>query len=161
MKKSPLYFTPTRLSRYYSDGRIDFRRSADAFKRECSVSFIVKSSDGLMRRENLRSYIVKLLLTAGLLPRDNAFAVIARLIEISVKHPQKPLMQIITDFAAAHDTEVRRITHMIERNFDIYDPNTVERVGAITGTKPIAAKDALYDLAVYARTSYFCGGRNE
>ena len=114
-----------------------------------------------MRRENLRSYIVKLLLTAGLLPRDNAFAVIARLIEISVKHPQKPLMQIITDFAAAHDTEVRRITHMIERNFDIYDPNTVERVGAITGTKPIAAKDALYDLAVYARTSYFCGGRNE
>ena len=150
-------FVDSVLSEYVF-GDMGYQKAAHAFRRECSALFALSVGDGLVeRREDMRNYIVKLLLYLGLLPRDNGFAVAARLIETAAIRADLELESIIDGFASAHGADRAAVERIIEKKFDPYDAELVDRVTTLVGTQPFTAKDVLCDIAVFVRLKYYDG----
>ncbi len=142
----------------YVFGDMGYRKASDAFRRECQVLFALSVGDGLVeRREDMRNYIVKILLYIGLLPRDNGFAVVARLIETAAIRADMELESVIDGFAKAHGADRAAVERIVEKNFDPYDAELVDRVTTLIGTQPFTAKDVLCDIAVFVRLRYYDG----
>lgn len=141
-----------------SDSIESFSKSVQAFKRETSVILRFGSpfyffGDSL-RQENIKLYIIKVLLFVGTSPNGNGIAVLARLMEILTLHPELALEEVISDFAKTHSATVNSVTHVIEKYFNIYDNYFYERVVALTESHPMTAKDVLCDLSVFIRAKY-------
>lgn len=133
----------------------DFDKAATSFRNECSALFAVCGET--VRHEYIRNYIIKILLYAGLLPRDSGFAVIARLVETVAIRPDLELEYVINEFAETHGTKYAKVNRMIEKSLDAYDVEFVKRVTELTCSQPLTSKDILCDLAVFVRLKYFDG----
>lgn len=141
-----------------------FQNAADAFARETTMALRLRHSvDGLkdaatVRIESPRGYIVKLFLHIGLLPRTSAFAALARLTEAIAMRPELSLEEIIADFAETHSATPAAVSKIIDKAFNVYDPEFMEKVVSITRSQPMTTKDVLCDLAVTVRAEYYSQG---
>ncbi|MCH5154232.1 MAG: hypothetical protein J1F71_03370 [Clostridiales bacterium] len=137
-----------------------YNKAISAFRHECSVILGFKSplyiTNGFLRQECVKTYIVKALLYIGTPPTGNGLAVVARLTEILTLHPEIDLESVIEDFAKTHDTTVDAVTRIIEKYFNVYDSYFCERVYSLTKSQPLTAKDVLCDISVFVRAKFMC-----
>lgn len=134
-----------------SDGEINSVKSiAAAFKGETSIALDMFDKS-TVRRGSTKLFIIRMLLFVGASPVGNKIAVVARLIEVLSLRPELSLNYIIEDFARTHSTDIATVTRTVEKAFNIYDPDFIERVTYLTGSEPLTAKDVLVDLSVYVR----------
>lgn len=137
-----------------------YKNAISAFRRECSVILNFGGSTyslyGADRHENIKTYIIKVLLFIGTPPTGNGLAVLARLTEVLTMHPELSTEYVIEDFAKTHAATVDAVTRIIEKYFNIYDNYFCERVMALTGSHPMTSKDVLCDLSVYIRAKLMC-----
>lgn len=136
-----------------------YKSAINAFVNESRAAFALGCgrSNSAKRYEDPHTYIVKLLLAIGLLPRNNGFAVIAKLVETLCMCPQIGLNVAITRFAQAHGATAEAVTRIIEKNINVYDAKFIRRLTCITQSAPMTVKDVICDLAVYVRARYFDG----
>ena len=137
-----------------------FESAVNAFANEARVAFEISSNkvgDNVKRYASPRAFIIKLMLAIGLLPHDNSFAVIAKLVETLCLNPQIRLNDAIMRFAEAHGSTVDAVTRAIEKSLDAYDEKLIQRVTAFTQSRPMTAKDIICDIAVYVRAKYIDG----
>ena len=135
-----------------------YNRAVTAFRRETSVILgfdsPLHSVYGAFRQESVKTFIIKILLFIGVSPNGNALAVLARLIEMFTVHPELSLEEVISDFAATHQTNIDAVTRIIEKQFSIYDNYFYDRVVQLTKSHPMTPKDVLCDLSVFIRLKY-------
>ncbi|MDE6401951.1 MAG: hypothetical protein K2L54_04985 [Clostridiales bacterium] len=156
------YMTSKSRDPYYCTENFD--SAVAAFVRECNLSFQISSErfNPTKRYESIRTFIVKLLLSIGLLPHDNAFAVIAKLIQTLCVDPYLRLNELIDNFAKAHGATSDSVMRIVEKCIDVYDEDQIMRITRFTQSRPMTVKDVVCDLAVYVRAKYFDGrGYNE
>lgn len=134
-----------------------FQEATRAFENECAEVFGISRNSlfSVNRRyEYMRPFIIKILLFLDVFKRTKLYAAIAYIIEKLAIHPE-------TDIAALIDDVVRlgfikaAVTRAVENCFDIYDDRVAERIEYLTDTKPVTAKDALYDIALFVRTRFY------
>lgn len=153
-RNSRLLNTP--LYEFVCNAEFDFEKAVEVFEKESAQSFSIPEPSDMIRIEPLRTFIIKLLLSFGVIPRSNALAVVARLTELLVIHPDIAMDKLIADFAKSHSTDKNTVSRMIEKCFDVYDDNFMTKVTALTQSHPNTAKDILCDIAVYIRAMYSC-----
>lgn len=141
-----------------------FEAAAATFESETATALCVAPRDCetlFMRNESIRPFIIKTLLYIGLLPINNTYGLIARIVETLSVHPDIEINRLISDIAQKACTPYDSIIRKIERSIDVYDYSFMERVCNITCTKPLTAKDVICDLAQYVRTKFYGGFFNE
>lgn len=146
----------TPLYEFMCDAEFEFENAVEVFEKESAQSFAIPEPSDTSRIEPLRTFIIKLLLSLGVVPHNNAFAVVARLTELLVIHPDIAMDKLISDFAKSHAADKNAVSRMIEKCFDVYDDKFMTKVTALTHSHPNTAKDVLCDLAVYLSAMYSC-----
>lgn len=103
----------------------------------------------------LRSKIVETLLRLGVERNEKQVAVAARLIETIITDRDSELDEIMESFAAAHCAQKSAVQYIVDRCFNIYDPQFIKRVTDYTHSEPFTARDVLYDIAMRIRREQY------
>lgn len=151
---TPLYEFMRNAELDVADAEKQFKTAVEVFEKESAQSFAIPEPNNMIRIEPLRTFIIKLLLSIGVIPRNNAFAVVARITELLVIHPDIAMDKLIVDFAKSHSTDKSTVSRMIDKCFDVYDDKFMTKVTALTQSHPNTAKDVLCDIAVYISATY-------
>ena len=140
-----------------------YGKAISTFRHECSVVLDFNGPlyvmHGTLRREWVKTYIIKALLFIGTPPTGSGLAVLARLTEVLTLHPEIDLESVIEDFAETHESTVDTVTRIIEKYFNVYDSYFCERVYSLTNSQPLTAKDVLCDISVFVRAKFMCEAR--
>lgn len=136
----------------------DFKKSAEAFRRETISSLSIVSVDNealTYKYEHLRPFILKTLLFVNLSDDCRTVGLMARIIEILAVHPELELNYVMEHIAATAGVGYDSVSKLVDRYFNIYDNKIYDRVCFLTCTGPFTAKDAICDLALYVRAKFF------
>ncbi len=147
-------YVDTRIDNAISDRREAFRLASTAFVNEAVSALTVRGRGAEItaeRHESVRPFILKILLFVGCNPNKSAFGLIARVIESRVKHPETDIRDVIANLSEMSGTAYNTLNRAVEKSFDIYDNDSMDRVAFLTGTQPLTAKDIINDLAIYVR----------
>ena len=155
-------YVDTRFGDAIKDRQVAFGCAAEAFRKELMSAMVVRPIDDgdevTTRYEQVRPFIIKLLLYLGKIPTDSTFTVAARLIEACVLRPSANISDLIKDLAQSVGSSFAAVKRIAERSIDCYDDTVLEKIYYLTGTEPFNAIDAICDLAVYIRMKMFGNG---
>ncbi|MCM1367366.1 MAG: hypothetical protein NC184_00935 [Roseburia sp.] len=141
-----------------------FEEAACAFEKECAEAFGITRSDAAIvnkRYEYIRTFIIKVLLFLDVFKRTKHYAAIAYMIEKLAVHPETDIALLMDEVANKIGASRSAITHAVENCFDIYDGWVAERIEYLTDSKPVTAKDAMFDVALFVRTRFYGGAHYE
>ena len=130
----------------------DTINALDVFVKECREALCVApiESDFCGKRyEAQHPFIVKVLLYLGINPLSKSFLVTAYLIDCIVAEPNLTLSECINKTAELFEIDVTAVSRVIDKHFNIYDAELYRKITYLTHTKPMTAKDALYDISMY------------
>lgn len=141
-----------------------FDNAVCAFQNESAEALCISQNREFSvnrRFESMRPFIIKILLYIDIFNKINRYAVIAYMIESLATHPNTDINRLIEDVTQKIGIGRSAVIHMIERCFDVYDQSVADRITYLTSTKPVTAKDAMCDIALFVRTRFYNGARYE
>lgn len=146
------------LSKYVdcSYGKYWYDDMVDAFEREAVGALSLAPSDSVdfvNRREQLRPFLIKLLLYIGV--SSEFIPITAKIIETLTLQPRLELNTVLSVAACQMEITEKALSHRLDRCFNIYDLDMFERISYLTRTEPQTPKDALVDLSSYVRVVFF------
>lgn len=134
------------------------KRAAEAFEKEACELLTFGSEANNRHMGSVRPLVIKTLLYLGFLPAKQNKSVVAAMIGLLATEPNADIDEFYAAVAKKSDCDVDTVKKYIERAFDTFDAELMEKVTSLTGTTPYTSRDIIYDLALYVRKKYIGRG---